>query len=359
MIVHDRTRLTDHLVVLIWGLRSHFCSSVAGISGILLVRVLLKFSTISVCTRGKRCYTGSNFKTSLSVNERTLAFYLFSAVTLGSAVMVITARNPVHSVFFLILAFFSSAGLFILLHAEFLAMMLVVVYVGAVAVLFLFVVMMLDIKRPEVKPWFVPKTKFLALSSLWFLAYMISFTLFVGGTIALAVYLIQLITGRGVDLFTPDPIVVSLVLLSLVFGGGLTEFFFKKVCHKSWGKIFKAFCQSVPIGAIVLGILIIEALVVTHVWLRPSDAEEILMAPAPPDMVLSNTHALGQLIYTDFIYVFQSVGLVLLVAMIGAIVLTLRRRPDVKRQKVSDQIQRSREDAVRLTKVESGQGIGG
>lgn len=288
-----------------------------------------------------------------------LAFYLFSAVSLGSAVTVITARNPVHSVFFLILAFFSSAGLFVLLHAEFLAMMLVVVYVGAVAVLFLFVVMMLDIKRPEIKPWFVPKMRILTFSLLWFLAYLTSFVLFAGVTMALALLLVQQLIGRAVDFLTPGLVLVAIILLSFVLAGGLTEFFFKKICRKGWGKIFRAFRQAVPMGTIILAVLAVEALAVTHIWLRPSDSEEVLMAPAPPDMVLPNTHALGQLIYTDYIYVFQAVGLVLLVAMIGAIVLTLRRRPDVKRQNIGAQTRRSREEAVRLAKVEFGQGVGG
>ena len=288
-----------------------------------------------------------------------LVFYLFSGVILVAAVMVITARNPVHSVFFLILAFFNAAGLFILMRAEFLAMMLVVVYVGAIAVLFLFVVMMLDIKQPKVvQKSFSIKLWSCVLSFLWLMAYMLVAGFFVAALMLLIAFVVEQLTGLVVTFANPGALLAISVLCSLILGVGLAEFLFARVLQKSWGKIFHTFCHIMPLGVLVLSLLLIEILAVTVVWLRSSEFEEVLMAPTPPDMVLSNTHALGQIIYTNYIYVFQSVGLVLLVAMIGAIVLTIRRRPNVKRQDVSAQIYRRPEEAVMLKKVKSGQGIG-
>ena len=199
---------------------------------------------------------------------QALAFYLFALTTIAAAVMVITVRNPVHSVLFLILAFFNSAGLFVLLGAEFLAMILVVVYVGAVAVLFMFVVMMLDINVTELR---------------------------------------------------------------------------------------QGFLEYLPIGGIIGLILLAELLIITGGWaLAP---ELATVAAAPPPAAVSNTHALGEIIYTRYVYLFQAAGLVLLVAMVGAIVLTHRRRDGVRRQKIADQIARRAEDTVEIVKVESGKGI--
>jgi NADH-quinone oxidoreductase subunit J len=197
-----------------------------------------------------------------------LFFYLFSAVLVASAVMVIASRNPVHSVLFLIVCFFNAAGLFILMGAEFLAMILVVVYVGAVAVLFLFVVMMLDVDFVELRQG------------------MLNY-LPVGGTIGL----------------------ILLVELALVVG--------------SW---------AIAPGAIA-----------------------IAAAPTPAGM--SNTEALGRILYTQYIYYFQAAGLVLLVAMIGAIVLTLRHKEGVKRQDVARQVARGPATAIEIRKVKPGQGI--
>ena len=199
---------------------------------------------------------------------QALAFYLFAAITVAAAVMVISARNPVHSVMFLILAFFNSAGLFVLLGAEFLAMILVVVYVGAVAVLFLFVVMMLDINFVELR---------------------------------------------------------------------------------------QGFLRYLPIGAVVGLILLVELLVVLGGWTLAPEAGLSAAAPAPAAM--SNTHALGMLLYTRYIYFFQAAGLVLLVAMIGAIVLTHRRRVGVRKQRIGDQLRRRAEETVELHKVPRGKGI--
>jgi NADH-quinone oxidoreductase subunit J len=196
---------------------------------------------------------------------QAIAFYLFSAVMIGAALLVIASRNPVHSVLFLILAFFNAAALFVLLGAEFLAMILVVVYVGAVAVLFLFVVMMLDID-------------FAALR-------------------------------QGFMLYLPLGAVLAIVLVA--------EFFIVLGAWRLGGA--NAIAQSVPAG-------------------------------------LSNTQALGRILYTDYIFYFQTAGLILLVAMIGAIVLTLRHRPGVKRQSIRRQVARTPALSIELHNVKPGQG---
>ena len=194
-------------------------------------------------------------------------FYLFSAVTIASAFMVIASRNPVHSVLFLILAFFNAAGLFVLLGAEFLAMILVVVYVGAVAVLFLFVVMMLDIDFAELK--------------------------------------------RGA-------------------------------------------LQYLPFGALIGLILVAELVMAGSAWVAKPAAKAVLANATPAGV--TNTAALGRILYTDYVYYFQIAGLVLLVAMIGAIVLTLRSRPGVRRQVISVQNARTAAMAVDMHDLKPGEG---
>lgn len=203
---------------------------------------------------------------------QALAFYLFAAVTIAAAFMVIVARNPVHSVLFLILTFFNTAGLFVLIGAEFLAMILVVVYVGAVAVLFLFVVMMLDINFVELR---------------------------------------------------------------------------------------QGFLQYVPIGAVVGLILMAELIMVigANSAIGGAAAGNVLSSSFPVVSDVSNADALGRVIYTKFAYLFEAAGMVLLVAMIGAIVLTLRQRPGVRKQNIAAQVSRRREDAVELRDVKPGQGI--
>jgi len=197
-------------------------------------------------------------------------FYLFAGVCVASALMVIASKNPVHSVLFLILAFVNASGLFVLLGAEFLAMILVVVYVGAVAVLFLFVVMMLDVDFAELR---------------------------------------------------------------------------------------EGFLQYLPIGALVGIVFLAELLLVVGAWsIAPSVADGI-SAPIPPFYSVTNTEALGHVLYTRYIYFFQAAGVILLVAMIGAIVLTLRHKPNVKRQNISQQVARSRDDAIEVVKVRPGQGL--
>ncbi len=188
-------------------------------------------------------------------------FYLFSAIMLASAFMVIAARNPVHSVLFLILAFVNAAGLFLLAGAEFLGMILIVVYVGAVAVLFLFVVMMLDVDFAEMK--------------------------------------------RG-------------------------------------------FLQVLPIGAIVGAIVAIELTLVAGSWVIAPEGSAALGAPVKAGV--GNTQALGQVLYTQYLLFFQLAGLVLLTAMIGAIVLTLRHKV-VKRQNIPDQVARTQAGVVEIKKV--------
>jgi NADH-quinone oxidoreductase subunit J len=184
--------------------------------------------------------------------------------------MVIAARNPVHSVLFLILAFVNAAGLFVLLGAEFLAMILIIVYVGAVLVLFLFVVMMLDVNFVELR--------------------------------------------RG-------------------------------------------FLQYLPIGAFVGIVLLAELVLVMGAWTIGADVQQAVESPIPAVVTMFNTEALGQVLYTRYVYFFQAAGVLLLVAMIGAIVLTLEHRPHVKRQNISDQIARTKETAIEIVKVPPGQGL--
>jgi len=199
-----------------------------------------------------------------------LFFYLFAGVCIASAFMVIAAKNPVHSVLFLILAFVNAAGLFVLLGAEFLAMILIVVYVGAVAVLFLFVVMMLDVDFTQLR--------------------------------------------RG-------------------------------------------FLNYLPVGALVGIVFQVELLLVVATWAIGPGIPHAITAPIPPLASVSNTEALGLVLYTRYIYYFQAAGLVLLVAMIGAIVLTLRHKPNVRRQDISAQNARTVRTAIEIRHVRPGEGI--
>jgi len=197
-----------------------------------------------------------------------LFFYLFAAVCVASGFMVIAAKNPVHSVLFLILAFVNAAGLFVLLGAEFLAMILVVVYVGAVAVLFLFVVMMLDVDFAELR---------------------------------------------------------------------------------------QGFLQYLPVGALVGVVFLAELLLVVGTWVIGASVPTTIAAKIPTD--IPNTQAIGLVLYTRYVYYFEAAGMVLLVAMIGAIVLTLRHKPNVKRQNIASQVARNKESAIEIRHVQPGQGI--
>ncbi|MEZ5669180.1 MAG: NADH-quinone oxidoreductase subunit J [Alphaproteobacteria bacterium] len=202
-----------------------------------------------------------------------IAFYAFAAVLIAAGFMVISARNPVHSVLFLILAFFNAAALFVLIGAEFLAMILVVVYVGAVAVLFLFVVMMLDINFRELR---------------------------------------------------------------------------------------SGFLQYLPIGALIGLVLLAELVLLVGSWPMPQEAAVAAAAgplATPPAEEVHNTAAIGRLLYTHYSYLFLASGVVLLVAMIGAIVLTLRQRVGVRRQSIAAQIGRKRSEAIEVRKVQSRTGV--
>ena len=199
-----------------------------------------------------------------------LFFYLFAGICVASAVMVIAARNPVHSVLYLILAFANAAGLFVMMGAEFLAMILIVVYVGAVAVLFLFVVMMLDVDFSELKQ------------------------------------------------------------------GAL---------------------QYLPIGVLIGGIFLAELLLVAGAWVIGPGIPQAITSPIPTNV--TNTEAIGLVLYTRYIYFFQAAGMILLVAMIGAIVLTLHHRARVRRQDIATQVARTPATSIEIVKVRSGQGLGG
>lgn len=206
-----------------------------------------------------------------------LAFYVFAGVAVFSAVMVVASKNPVHSVLFLISTFIAAAGLFVLMGAEYLAMVLIVVYVGAVAVLFLFVVMMLDVDFVEMK---------------------------------------------------------------------------------------QGFLQYLPIGGALAAVVLFELILVVSVWAFPSDAELARAHPAPTAAETvadpngpTNIEAIGLILYTDYVHYFQIAGIVLLVAMIGAILLTFRAREGVKKQDPARQVARRREEGVELVDVKSGQGL--
>jgi NADH-quinone oxidoreductase subunit J len=204
---------------------------------------------------------------------QAIAFYLMAAVTLASALAVVSARNPVHSVLFLIAAFFSAAGLFVLLGAEFLAMLLVVVYVGAVAVLFLFVVMMLDVDFAELR---------------------------------------------------------------------------------------QGFARYMPLGGLIAGGLAIEMVVVSTTVATKGAArlnETPMAQGANAALGVTNAEAIGRVLYTNYVYFFQAAGMVLLVAMIGAIVLTLRHKPGVRRQIIMDQVLRTPATGMRMASPKPGEGI--
>ena len=196
-------------------------------------------------------------------------FYLFAGLCVASAFMVIAAKNPVHSVLYLILAFVNASGLFVMMGAEFLAMILIVVYVGAVAVLFLFVVMMLDVDFAELRQ------------------------------------------------------------------GAL---------------------QYLPMGLLIGGIFLAELFLVVGAWVIKPGVQQAIVAPIPK--AVSNTEAIGLVLYTQYVHFFQAAGMILLVAMIGAIVLTLRHKERVRRQNVAEQVARTPAMSIEVVKVKPGQGLG-
>ncbi len=197
-------------------------------------------------------------------------FYLFATILVAAAFMVIAAKNPVHAVLYLILAFFNAAALFVLLGAEFLAMILVIVYVGAVAVLFLFVVMMLDVDFAELKAGFL---------------------------------------------------------------------------------------KYLPVGGAIGLILLVELIFVVGSWVISPEKVAKSMAPVPQGGDITNTEAIGRVLYTQYVYYFEAAGLILLIAMVGAIVLTLKHKEGVKRQNVAEQVARNPETSIEIKQVEPGAGI--
>lgn len=289
--------------------------------------------------------------------------------------MVITARNPVHSVFFLILSFFSTAGLFILLGAEFLAMLLVVVYVGAVAVLFLFVVMMLDIPVPTLSSWFIPKVKEFATAFAVFVSYLV---VFLGAAYLMMVALSFVsLWGLGINGVNPTELTVDPIyairepfakyeshtwlnfasaLITFVLSVAAGRLLAMTVLKRTFWRACGDFINQSPVGLIISAMLMVELIFVVMVWGDTEIAQEMTLVPIMPVSVRPNTQALGYVLYTDYMYIFQTAGLILLVAMIGAIVLTQRARGDAKRQNISEQNNRKKEDVVKLVKVEVGQG---
>ena len=198
-----------------------------------------------------------------------IAFYVLSAVSVIAALRVVLASNPVHSVLWLITSFFSAAGLFVLMGAEFLAMLLVVVYVGAVAVLFLFVVMMLDV---------------------------------------------------------------------------------------DFVRLREGYARYLPLAAIVAGVLLAEMIMISLVVVNGGAASDAT-APAVAVATATNAEAIGRVLYTDYVYIFQAAGIVLLIAMIGAIVLTLRHKPGVRRQNIGRQVARTARSGMRVVDIKPGEGI--
>ena len=200
----------------------------------------------------------------------TIFFYVFSAILIFSAVMVISARNPVHSVLFLVLAFFNAASLFVMLGAEFIAMSLAIVYIGAVAVLFLFAVMMLEINTAGLR---------------------------------------------------------------------------------------KGMMKYISVGGVVGLVLLAELVWLYSAWKVEPGAMLRVAFPIPDAEAVTNTHALGQVLYTEYVYLFQMAGLILLVAMIGAITITLRKRSGVRRQNISEQVAVKPKEILKIVKVETGAGV--
>lgn len=205
-----------------------------------------------------------------SFDLASLMFYVFACVTALSALAVISSRNSVYSVFFLILAFFNAAGLFVLLGAEYIAMTLVIVYVGAVAVLFLFVVMMLNV---------------------------------------------------------------------------------------NYAKLHAGFLRYLPLGILVAGVLFVELGALFYVALNTAGPLAGNAVSIPDPAQVTNTQAIGAVLYTNYVYLFQIAGMVLLVAMIGAITLTLRHRPGVRRQKIAKQVARKRSESIEMVDVKPGSGV--
>ncbi len=279
-----------------------------------------------------------------------LAFYLFSVLLLGGGTGVIFSRNPVHSVLFLIFSFFNAAALFILLGAEFLAMLLVIVYVGAVAVLFLFVVMMLDVKPEEKRR--IPFRSRLQASLISFFELGKIFTVFAIFSLS-GIFLLyaaqQTWPALLQSLWTQYTLLGVILFLSYAFS--------RKIYSKSLLAAAVDFLSTLPLAAFLGMVLLIEMVFLAFGWHHLAFSETYVQAPIPPEDLIPNTQALGKILYTEYVYLFQGAGLILLIAMIGAIVLTHRKREGVKRQNISDQLARRKEETITLVKAPIGRGI--
>lgn len=280
-----------------------------------------------------------------------VAFYLFSSIILFSGSMVIFARNPVHSVLYLILAFFNGAGLFILLGAEFLAMLLVVVYVGAVAVLFLFVVMMLDIVPLKRRPGMVwHQLENLSRSFLRLMGYLMQFFII----FYLLSSLFILVLGIMLTVVPTREMELGCTLFIPILSYIILRYFFKKDFFQVLGGLIKALPGTWILGVVMLAEL---SYIIAHWGESFTLRETMILVPIPHPQQVTNTQALGKIIYTDYVFLFETVGFILLVAMIGAIVLTHRKRDGVKRQNVRDQVMRRKEDTLKLHDVPLGKGV--
>lgn len=280
-----------------------------------------------------------------------VAFYLFASVLVVSGVMVVFARNPVHSVLYLILSFFNAAGLFILLGAEFLAMLLVVVYVGAVAVLFLFVVMMLDIVPPKNGTtgtrWH--RVEHLARVFLRLTGALVLYLSFSGG-------MIQAL-GWGIQISGFSESMAGIKASLYVFAGITSYAVMRYGFGISFFKVFQAFIKALPLASIPGFVILAELSYIIAHWESFGLKEMMILAPAPNPRQVTNTHALGKIIYTDYVFFLETAGLILLVAVIGAIVLTHRKREGVKRQDVRHQVARRKDDTLRLHDIPVGKGV--
>lgn len=263
--------------------------------------------------------------------------------------MVVFARNAVHSVLYLILSFFSAAGIFILLQAEFIAMILVIVYVGAVAVLFLFVVMMIDINTTKKSKFlfkkFIKFTKSLFLILSFILLYISLFLILNIGIIYVFKsfdILIEEINGR---------------FFLVVFTGILMALLMPRRIYKWLTSVIIDLRQNISAIFIVGTVMFMELILAAVSFKSIKFEENFISSPLPKMLKMNNTKALGNVLYTDYIYLFQIAGLILLVAMIGAIVLTHRRRSDFKRQDISAQLKRTAKDTIELKKISLRKGI--
>ena len=318
----------------------------------------------------------------------TIFFYVFSIIAVISAIMVTASKNTVHSVFFLILDFISISCLFIMIGAEFLGMIMLIVYVGAVAVLFLFVVMMLNVAQQK-NQWFLSKSSSghipvgLIISAIIFFELIIvvggwkykpelisSNNLLQNNEISNTHSLGQVLYTDYIHIFQISGLILLVAMIGaeflgmimlIVYVGAVAVLFLFVVMmlnvaqQKNQWFLSKSSSSHIPIGFIISAIIFFELIIVIGGWKYKPD----LINPQNMSTVneLTNTHYLGQVLYTDYIHIFQISGMILLVAMIGAIVLTFRQREGVKKQSYLKQISRERSDGVEVLEVESNKGV--